>query len=480
MHSGSLQFQHPVAPYGMPTFGFAGNTVGISLNASSLDVPYPDTVANNDLALIQVAVAATSGGLTINAPSGWTEVSHQNGIGSQTNWRHAVFWKRLDGTETGSVAVPLSSNPATWVSAVMSTWQGALTSGTPIENVSATTPVSPYSQSGNPTMVPMLTGGPDRHVVNLFVSNFRTFTTIDQGFAQRWATTNTSMPIITGHSKQINTPRWVYEVSKIQFFESWGVISLAIKPDQPASSSTPYAQDPILSAVRLLSGYETAVSDESSFTHAITKVGNADRSNLKSKFGTYSAAFDGTGDYLTISDADFFRWDGTANSASANRRMFTVECFINLNSKTDNQTIISRKDSASDYGDWALLIVGGKLTFRYWSSPGAYYQIQYTWTPTLNTWYHIAYDLDHNLIPRLYIDGVMVVKGTTSNSTTDQQISYPVVIGSYGAGTNSPSPLSSGAVQFNGNIDELRYTATYARYATDAGFTIPSSAYPRT
>ena len=53
--------------------------------------------------------------------------------------------------------------------------------------------------------------------------------------------------------------------------------------------------------------------------HAVTLNGNAARSSVQSKFGGYSTAFDGTGDYLSLSDSE--DWNFGAGD-------FTIEFWV--------------------------------------------------------------------------------------------------------------------------------------------------------
>ena len=87
-------------------------------------------------------------------------------------------------------------------------------------------------------------------------------------------------------------------------------------------------------------------------------------------------------------------------------------------------------------------------------------------TVAQNIWQHVCADFDGTKY-RLYLNGVMV-----GSSTTLMTIYAPaknLVIGG-----NSDASLI-----YHGWIDEVRLTKGVARYASDAGFAVPTSAFPR-
>ena len=95
--------------------------------------------------------------------------------------------------------------------------------------------------------------------------------------------------------------------------------------------------DPDFASVSLLLAMDgtngsTTFTDSSSNALTITPAGNAQISTAQGKFGSQSAYFDGTGDYLDVPGSALFSFPGD----------FTVECWVRLdtaNNATD-QTII--------------------------------------------------------------------------------------------------------------------------------------------
>ncbi|TGR05406.1 LamG domain-containing protein [Mesorhizobium sp. M4B.F.Ca.ET.190.01.1.1] len=225
--------------------------------------------------------------------------------------------------------------------------------------------------------------------------------------------------------------------------------------------------DPYWGNVVLLCGFEgtdgaTTTSDESQAPHALTFVGNAQIDTAQSKFGGSSLLLDGTGDNVTA--ADSADWD----LSDANGDQFTIEMWIRATVGNTTQYLISSTGSVGNWG-WWFSFNDSKLRFLY--SPNGT-------TPTttvsyaspnmsLNAWHHVAVDKDATGKIRLYVDGAMVGSDTPANS----------------AFFNTTAVLSIGsaasASYFNGWIDELRITKGVARYANDAGYTVPTAAFPR-
>lgn len=225
--------------------------------------------------------------------------------------------------------------------------------------------------------------------------------------------------------------------------------------------------DPNFSSVVLLSGFEgvdasTAFVDESSFTRALTAVGNAQVDTAQFKFGTSSALFDGTGDAITAT---------AAAALTFGAGQFTVELFVRFATGfSTNEAFCGQWGGTNSISCWFFFLSGGALTFRMIDSGSSVRDTAVAWTPTVNTWYHLAADRDASNKFRVYRDGSMVASATyaqTMNAST---------AGGFGIGT---IPGFTTTAPLDGWIDELRITKGVARYASDSGFTVPIAAYPR-
>lgn len=232
-----------------------------------------------------------------------------------------------------------------------------------------------------------------------------------------------------------------------------------------AFSSVCQAPDPNYSSVVLLCNFETGFSDLSSSLKILTNNGNAWPTNSSFKWGSLSGSFDGSGDF--ISTPDSADWDfGTGQ--------FTVEAWVRFQTKTTNQAIIGQWDNAGAAANsaWYLYLNGSNLTFRL-SNGTTTVDAAAAFTPTLGQWYHIAADRDGTGKVRLYVDGSMVASSTSMNFAPPNSTAS-LVIGAVGTTGGFPT------LDFNGNLDDVRVTKGVSRYASDAGYTVPTAAFPTT
>jgi hypothetical protein len=211
--------------------------------------------------------------------------------------------------------------------------------------------------------------------------------------------------------------------------------------------------DPYFGAVSLLlhmngANASTTFSDHSYNALAVTANGNAQISTAQSKFGGASAAFDGTGDLLTLASSPLFGF-GTGD--------FTCECWIYRTSTSDQNILDFR--TATNAQTWVWAIISNAL---YLYAPSGTLVAGTTALAT-NQWYHIAITRSGGTI-RHFLNGVLDGSGTNAS---DFQSSRPLTIG------GTPD-ASSG--MFTGYIDDLRITKGIARYTST--FTPPTTPFP--
>ena len=223
-----------------------------------------------------------------------------------------------------------------------------------------------------------------------------------------------------------------------------------------SDSATPgTASDPSFSSVSLLlhmdgSSAGTTFTDNSGTPKTVTAAGNAVTSTARSKFGTASALFDGTGDYLSTPSNAAFAF-GTGD--------FTVECWVY---RTSAPSLASVMGVGYTTGGFGLAIDSSNNVCV--TRPGTAIDHTFAGAVPMNAWSHIAITRSGTSL-RCYVDGVQ--KGSTaSNSTNYAQ--GELVIGMDGDKTNQG---------FVGNIDEFRITKGVARY-TGATLTVPTAAFP--
>lgn len=216
--------------------------------------------------------------------------------------------------------------------------------------------------------------------------------------------------------------------------------------------------DPHWSNVMVLVGADgtdgAAAVNEAGSGITLARLGTPQNDTAQAMFGAGSWLFDGS-DVVTVTTASAMGFPG----------QFTVESFVRFNaiSPTIASTIFFKGGSTFSY-DWALYYFPGNgLRFRMNTGSSS---IDAPWSPSTGVWYHVAADRDASNVLRVYINGVMGNKATVSGTL----------------GTSSTAGIGAAnnpAWYLNGHLDEVRITKGVARYASDAGFTVPTAAFPR-
>ncbi len=101
-------------------------TIGTGIDASC-DVPYPATVNLDDILFIVVMDADDD---TFTTPTDWNVINNAIGI---TNLTVSMYWKRADGTETGTETLTSASSNGQLVAGIMHRYSGCVKTGTPYE-----------------------------------------------------------------------------------------------------------------------------------------------------------------------------------------------------------------------------------------------------------------------------------------------------------------------------------------------------------
>lgn len=191
--------------------------------------------------------------------------------------------------------------------------------------------------------------------------------------------------------------------------------------------------------------------------HAVTLNGNASRSAAQSKFGGYSAYFDGTGDRLSILSSLDWSMGNT----------FTIEFWmytLNMPASGNNCRIVMIGTNAQ-YTAFAIGFgATGAISFGVPAS-GTKGIGSSAGVVTINSWDHYAICVN-NSTGYLYKNGTSIATPTVITTQTSGAV--PLYIGYDTGGTVDHN--------FRGYIDDLRVTKGVARYT--ANFTPPSSAFP--
>lgn len=235
----------------------------------------------------------------------------------------------------------------------------------------------------------------------------------------------------------------------------------ALRMRNPASGGG--GGDPHWSSVALLLGFETGLNDESSYARSAT-FGAGSGGGLASSFGRFGTrSFQRNGSaILTFPDAA--SWPSGTNP-------FTLEFWVYFTAAPTGTSVhlLGHYDTAGQRS-WSLNLESGALRLSL-SSDGSTLtpKASAAWAPSINTWYHVAADFDGTNY-RTYVNGVM--NGKTGTPLSLHNSTAPVSVS---------CALTSGASNgtFSGYMDEVRITKGVARYASDAGFTVPTAAFPR-
>ena len=236
--------------------------------------------------------------------------------------------------------------------------------------------------------------------------------------------------------------------------------------DAANPKSYPAGQDPYVNNVSLMLSMDgannsTTFIDSSQNALAVTAVADAKISTAQSKFGGSAAYFDGTGDYLTVA----------SNAAIAfGLGDFTIECWINFSALPGNNIVMCIANtmtslSSATFTMWWFGLYNNAGTNRLQLGRHGNGDVfaYVNWTPSLNTWYHIAVTRSSSSVIKLFIDGVSQ-SVTTSGSNWANDFSATGIL-SIGEGATF--------LEFNGYMDEFRLTKGIARYT--ASFTPPAA-----
>lgn len=196
--------------------------------------------------------------------------------------------------------------------------------------------------------------------------------------------------------------------------------------------------------------------------HAVTLNGNAARSSAQSKFGGYSAAFDGTGDKLLLSASSNFVFG---------EQDFTIEGWAYVTGGGDYGRLVHFGPFWQSNDSWGINGNDGaypnKLTFGSYKLGASRPCVSTNNRPT-NQWFHFALTRASGVF-RLFMNGVLEATNSSYTSATiESSATNTLAVGS--------STTTSGGEDIAGYVDDLRITKGVARYT--ANFTPPAAAFP--
>lgn len=193
----------------------------------------------------------------------------------------------------------------------------------------------------------------------------------------------------------------------------------------------------------------TIFTDTSGTPKTVTPSGDAHIETDQAKFGTASAYFDGTGDYLTVSN------DGAFNFGTGD---FTIEAWVRLANASAYRFLLGSAASgymmvAFNYQANAINVGVGNVG---WTANFSGHNI------SADTWTHVA-------LSRSGTSHRCFVGGTQIGSTVTDSTSYTFPTGGMAIG------YQTGGSPFYGYLDDIRITKGVARYTEN--FTPPAAAF---
>jgi hypothetical protein len=149
-------------------------------------------------------------------------------------------------------------------------------------------------------------------------------------------------------------------------------------------------------------------------------------------------SFDGKNDYVAVPDS------ATVRPASA----LTVTAWVNFSALDSTRVIVAKPAGTGTNDSYVVWYASGALRAQAGSAAGQTSALGYGWTPTLGTWYHVAYTYDSSTgAQKLYVNGALVTSNTSAVALGYD--AHPLLIG-----TDSNNESLNGSY-FAGKIDEV-------------------------
>jgi len=189
--------------------------------------------------------------------------------------------------------------------------------------------------------------------------------------------------------------------------------------------------------------------------HSFSSGNGAALSTSQLKFGT--ASLDLNGSNQSISTASSTDFDLQSD--------FTIEAWIYYNTVNTSvaQALISRDNGGGSNNKWGFglnVLSAGNFSLHRNTTSGTQYNLNWPWSPSASTWYHLAIVRQANSWT-VYVNGTSL--GTLTDTNPMPLTTAPLVIGA----------LGEGLWYTNGYIDELRIAGGTAVYT--ANFTPPTA-----
>lgn len=195
----------------------------------------------------------------------------------------------------------------------------------------------------------------------------------------------------------------------------------------------------------------TSFIDSSLTAHSMSYAGNVNTSTTQKKFGTASAYFDGSGDYLYCSYADL----------AISARDFTIDFWIYPTDVTTARAIVDTLVLGGTVSNTSIVVYLSNTRAIVINHAGVGI-LTTTQLCTVNAWNHIAV-VRYGTSLKVYVNGV---EGGSATLTADL-LSTGFVIGRFSD--------TAGSFNYKGYVDEVRLCIGSAVWRSN--FTPPATAY---
>ena len=225
--------------------------------------------------------------------------------------------------------------------------------------------------------------------------------------------------------------------------------------------------DPYFLNTKLLLGFDGTNGSVVAPDESYVARGNVEMVNATA-IRTAQSMFGGSSLLIAGTASNYARYADHNDWSPGNER-FTIECWIRPPDVTGTKYILAHWDSSGGTSyDWVLWMSGSQLAFDCSANGTVGINLGIGGTIVANAWNAVCVDFD-GIKYRIYLNGAMVASSTTLYTFNNS-------FKRLGIGGSS----ETGAAGLNGYIDEIRYTRGTARYASDSGYTVATSAFPRT
>lgn len=218
-------------PYGLVGVASAPGAIGGG-GSQTVNIPYPAGLKAGDIAVVHVMLVEFSNPVSYGTlPTGYVEYVHQPIGNSSGAYNYYMFWKRLDGTESGNWSLSMSGSGSTTVRlGMMSVWGGCIGTGDPFDNQ-----VYARSTSTNCVSSALTTASNNEIVVNLIAQeDNRTFTP-PSGYTEAYdyntsAVSGQDCSITMNYKTVVSAGSVAASTTVSTGSNRYGVISFGLKP----------------------------------------------------------------------------------------------------------------------------------------------------------------------------------------------------------------------------------------------------------